>query len=41
VGEIAAAELRSWLETALTRVDDRALFGFDRGITGGAGAQAT
>jgi hypothetical protein len=28
-GEIAAADLRSWLDAALTRVDDRALFGFD------------
>jgi hypothetical protein len=28
-GEIAAADLRSWLEAALNRVDDRALFGFD------------
>jgi hypothetical protein len=26
-GEIAAADLRSWLETALTREDDRGLFG--------------
>jgi hypothetical protein len=25
-GEIAAADLRSWLEAALTRSDDRALF---------------
>jgi hypothetical protein len=26
-GEIAAADLRSWLEAALTRGDDRGLFG--------------
>jgi hypothetical protein len=26
-GEIAAADLRSWLEAALNRADDRALFG--------------
>jgi hypothetical protein len=28
-GEIAAADLRSWLDGALTRADDRALFQFD------------
>jgi hypothetical protein len=27
-GEIAEADLRRWLDTALTREDDRALFGF-------------
>jgi hypothetical protein len=35
-GGLSDAELREWLEGALKRADDRALFGFDAGNRGSA-----